>query len=168
MVEVAFTVNKDSYLYQEYFDAKNERKKFHDLARAFFVKHDLLDSGEYYQCHTLSLKLSADQRSRFVDQLKKGKDPNGMSVFKKRSAMQKEWEDAVASKIDFDIISRYRTWFFVFISSGSYNMWDDGNGNVYGYLSDKYNESITLSGCMTEIKMSEYYAAIEALEAANK
>lgn len=168
MVEVAFTVNKDNYLYQEYFDAKNEKKKFHDLARAFFAEHDLLDSGEYYQCNTLTLKLSADQRDRFADQLRKCKDPHGMSVFKKRSAMQKAWEDCVASKIDFDIINHYRIWFFSFIGCGGYNMWDDGDGNVYGYLSDKYSKTIALPVGMTEIKMSEYYAAIEALEAANK
>ena len=68
-----------------------------------------------------------------------------------------------------NVLAKHQDILGVFYNANIFSLFiDDGNGNVYGYLSDKYNESITLSGGMTEIKMSEYYAAIEALEAANK
>ena len=37
MVEQAFRVAKDSYLYSLYFRAKDEKDKFHSLARKFFA-----------------------------------------------------------------------------------------------------------------------------------
>ena len=36
MKEIAFTVNKDSQFYKNYFLAKEERQKFHELAKEFF------------------------------------------------------------------------------------------------------------------------------------
>lgn len=42
----------------------------------------------------------------------------------------------------------------------------DGNGNVYGYYcSEFYSDKGTIPDYATEIKLSEYYAAVEAYEA---
>lgn len=163
MKEIAFIVKKDSEFYNQYFKAKLERQYFHDLARRFFEKHDLMDSAEYYQTESLGLKLNTEQKKRFADQLKKHDDENGMSIFKKKSDMQKSWNDEVTSKVNFDVINAMRFWYFPFIYHGSYNLWDDNYGTIYGYLKDIFKEEIGLADYMTEIKMSEYYSVIEEL-----
>ena len=163
MKEVAFTVNKDSQFYKNYFLAKEERKKFHELAKAFFKKHNLFEPKKYYQAEFLGLELTAEQKSLYADQIKKNDDENGMTRFKRRSAMQKSWEEDVVSKVDFDIIEKSKFWWFEFIMRGSYSLWDH-DGVIYGYLKDNHKEEIKLADYMTEIKMSEYYMAIEATE----
>ena len=163
MKEIAFVVNKDSEFYNKYFKAKEERQHFHDLARAFFEKYDLVDNAEYYQTEFLGLKLNAEQRKRFEGQLKKYYDENGMSIFKKKSAMQKAWNDEVTSKIDFKVIDSIRFWYLAFLFHGSYSLWDY-NDSVYGYLKDNLVDEIKLADYMTEIKMSEYYSVIEMSE----
>lgn len=161
MKEIAFVVKPDSEFYNKYFKAKEEKQHFHELARNFFEKNDLLDSGEYYQTGFLGLKLNAEQKKRFAEQLKKYDDENGMSIFKKKSPMQREWNENVTSKVDFEIIDAIKFWYFSFINHGSYNLWDY-NGSIYGYLKDNYKEEIQLADYMTEIKMSEYYSVIES------
>lgn len=162
MKEVAFVVQSDSEFYNKYFKAKEERQRFHDLARKFFEEHDLLDNGEYYQTKFLGLKLNPEQKKRFANQLKKYADENGMNIFKKNSPMQKSWSEDVVSKVDFVVLDAIKFWHFPFIDCGSYNLWDY-NGVVYGFLKDKYKEEIRLADYMTEIKMSEYYSVIESL-----
>ena len=49
MKEIAFTVNKESQFYKDYFLAKEERQKFHELAKTFFKKHNLFEPKKYYQ-----------------------------------------------------------------------------------------------------------------------
>lgn len=82
MKEIAFVIKRDSEFYNKYFKVKEEQQHFHDLARVFFEKYDLLDNAEYYQAEFLGLKLTAEQKQRFADQLKKHDDKNGMSIFK--------------------------------------------------------------------------------------
>ena len=163
MKEIAFTVNKDSQFYKNYFLAKEERQKFHELAKAFFKKHNLFETKKYYQTKFLGLELTADQKKFYADQIKKNDDENGMTIFKKRSAMQKSWEEDVVSKVDFDVIKKLNFWWFEFIARGSYSLWDH-DGSIYGYLKDNYKEESKLADYMTEIKMSEYYMAIESTE----
>ena len=163
MKEIAFTVKQDSQFYKNYFSAKEERQRFHELAKAFFKKHNLFEPKRYYQTEFLGLELSAEQKALYADQIKKNDDENGMTRFKKRSAMQKSWEEDVVSKVDFDVIEKPEFWWFDFIMRGSYSLWDH-NGIVYGYLKDSHKEEIKLADYMTEIKMSEYYMAIEATE----
>ena len=163
MKEIAFTVKQDSQFYKNYFSAKEERQKFHELAKAFFKKHNLFEPKRYYQTEFLGLELSAEQKALYADQIKKNDDENGMSRFKKRSAMQKSWEEDVVSKVDFDVIEKPKFWWFEFIMRGSYSLWDH-DGIIYGYLKDNHKEEIKLADYMTEIKMSEYYMAIEATE----
>ena len=163
MKEVAFTVKQGSQFYQDYFSAKEERQKFHELAKEFFKKHNLFEPKKYYKTEFLGLELTAEQKKLYADQIKKNDDENGMRRFKKRSAMQKSWEEDVVSKVDFDVIEKPKFWWFEFIMRGSYSLWDH-NGIVYGYLKDSHKEEIKLADYMTEIKMSEYYMAIEATE----
>ena len=160
MREVAFTIKQDSEFYTKYFKAKEERQRLHDLARVFFEKYDLLDNAGYYQASFLGLKLSSEQKKKFAEQLKKYDDENGMSIFKKKSSMQKAWSDEVVSKVDFEIIDAIKFWHFGFINNGSYNLWDC-DGIIYGHLMDRYKEEIKFADYMTEIKMSEYYSVIE-------
>lgn len=163
MKEIAFIVKRDSEFYNKYFKAKEERQYFHNLARAFFEKHDLLDDSEYYQAEFLGLKLNAEQRQRFAGQLRKNDDKNGMSIFKNKSAMQKSWNEEVTSKINFEIINKINLWYLGFLHYGSYSLWDY-NKNIYGYLKDNLSDNINLADYMTEIKMSEYYSVIESSE----
>lgn len=163
MKEIAFVIKSNSEFYNKYFKAKEEKQHFHDLAKAFFEKYDLIDSGAYYQTEFLGLTLNAEQKKRFADQLKKYDDENGMSIFKKKSAMQKDWNETVTSKVDFKTIDVIHFWYFDFINQGKYNLWDDGHGTIYGYLQDNDKEEIQLADYMTEIEMSEYYSIIESL-----
>lgn len=163
MKEVAFIVNPNSEFYNKYFKSKEERQRLHDLARVFFEKYDLVDSGEYYQTKFLGIKLNTEQKERFANQLKKRDDENGMSRFKKNSPMQKSWDEDVTSKIDFGVIDAVKFWYFGLIGCGSYNLWDN-KGTIYGYLKDNNRDEIKLEDYMTEIKMSEYYSVIESLK----
>lgn len=155
MKEIAFIVNPDSDFYKKYFKAKEEKQHFHDLAIAFFKKNDLFNGGKYYQTEFLGLELNPEQKKKFAYQIKKHDDNNGMSIFKKKSAMQKSWNKDVTSKVNFKIINSMEFWYFPFISQGSYTLWDS-NETIYGCLKDKYKERIELADYMIGIKMSEF------------
>lgn len=161
MVEQAFIVEKDSKLYNEYFEAHSEKQKMHDLARVFFEKHDLLNDGlGYRMIEPLAMQLTPEQKETYKTQLKKLEDVDGMCYFKKASPMYKEWHETVTSKVDFNIIDQLWCWYWPYIGQGSYALWHRGD-QLYGYLSDKHKEKIELSDCMKPIKMSEYYLAKE-------
>lgn len=161
MVEVAFKVDTNSDFHKQYFLAKAEKQKFHDCAREFFAKHNLVDSGGYYQNPQLALQLTEEQKQRFAGQIKKYEDNNGVTWFKKNSAMQKEWNQDVVSKIDMKLIDAQELWWFCHVRCGSYALWDEG-GIIYGYMMDKHEVNIQLADFMQPIKMSEYYAVIES------
>lgn len=160
MTEIAFRVEPGCEFYKQYFAAKAERQKFHDCARAFFKNHNLLDSAEYYQTEFLALKLSETQRKMFDEQIKKYHDQNGMTVFKKKSEMQREWTESVVSKIDMELMRNQKFWYFTYVHSGSYSLWDL-DGQIFGYLSDKFQSEIKLPPYFIPIKMSDYYLAME-------
>lgn len=161
MTEIAFKIDKNSYFYREYFDLKAEKQKFHDYAREFFLKYDLIDSGNYYQTVFLGMQLTKEQKKRFEGQIKKNEDKNGMTLFKKNSAMQKEWTENVVRKVDMSLLYAQRAWYFDYIDKGKYNLWDK-DGEIYGYLMDDYKTKIELTEDMIPIKMSEYYAVKES------
>ena len=81
MKEVAFTVNKESQFYKNYFLAKEERQKFHELAKAFFKKHNLFETKKYYQTEFLGLELTEEQKALYADQIKKNDDENGIDLY---------------------------------------------------------------------------------------
>ena len=92
MKEIAFIVRPKSEFYNKYFKAKEEKQRFHDLARVFFTKYDLLDNAKYYQTEFLGLSLNSEQKKRFAGQLKKYDDKNGMSIFKKKLIEKKGFQ----------------------------------------------------------------------------
>jgi hypothetical protein len=162
MVEQAFIISKDSELYRKYFDALAEKQKFHDLAREFFRKHDLVQSGGYYQAEYLALQLSDEQREKYSSQLKKLIDSNNMSYFKKNSPMCKEWVETVVNEVSMKVLGCNDFWYFPYIGTGRHALWNKGDV-LYGYLMDSDRDKIELSESMSPIKMSEYYSAKESL-----
>ena len=153
MVEQAFRVAKDSRLYKEYFEAQAEKQKMHDLARAFFKKHDLINDGlGYRMIATLAMQLTPEQEEKYKTQLKVTKDTDGMRYFKKASPMYKEWRETVSNKVDFNISNQLWCWYWPYINKGRYALWHIGD-ELYGYLSDEHKEKIELSDYMEPIKM---------------
>lgn len=78
------------------------------------------------------------------------------------------WHEEVISKVDLKKYEASRFWWMDFPGVGHLrtSLWDDGNGNVYGYYcSEFYSDKGTIPDYATEIKLSEYYAAVEAYEA---
>ena len=161
MTELAFRVKKDSKFYNKYFETESEKQKFHDLAREFFIKYDLIDNAKYYQEEFLALQLNEEQIKRFEGQLKKYTDKNDMRLFKKNSVMQKEWTETVVNKVRMNLLRYMNFWYFPYISHGSYALWHKDD-EIYGYLKELSDSQIKLSDDMTPIKMSEYYAVYES------
>ena len=155
MQEVAFRVKPDSELYKNHFKEKEERKKLHEYARAFFKKYGFCNKGGYYQRQRLSMELTPEEHEKYASQLKKHPDSNGLYTFKKNSAMQKEWENSVCANVDFNKIHINFFWYSRIISSGSYALWDKDN-ELYGILESKYGE-IELPDYMERIPLSQYY-----------
>jgi hypothetical protein len=166
MVEQAFRVAKDSYLYSLYFRAEEEKNKFHSLARKFFEKYGMSPSSDdysgYYQTEDLRMQLSPEDREKYSGQLKKLVDKNNVCYFKKNSTTNKNWKNEVSSKCDMSTLDGTWFWYLPYISKGMYALWHDGK-ELYGYLSDERKDSIEMSEYMIPIKMSEYYAIQERL-----
>ena len=97
--EIAFKVKRDSEFYKQYFEAKEERGKFRELARPFFERQGI--GGRFYQSKALGCELTREQREKFADQIRKNPDRKGLYSFKVKSAIQKEWEETVTNNIDF-------------------------------------------------------------------
>ena len=164
MVELAFTVVKGTDFYNQFFRAHREKQTFHDLARAFFEKHDLMDGAcNYYQCKLLALEMDDAQKARFASQIRKNSDRNNVTFFKRNSQMQKAWENDVVAKVNMELLDRQGLWYWPFIGSGEYALWCDGD-EIYGFLKERNQTEIQAADWMLPLKMSEYYAAIERLE----
>lgn len=165
MVEQAFKVLSTSSLYKTYFEAKEEKDKFHKLARAFFAKYDFIDDGKntgYYMTDCLCMQLCQDDANRFAAQLKKLIDKNDMRYFKKNSTMNKAWQKEVVSHCDMNKLDGTWCWYWSYIGKGKYALWHSGE-DLYGYLLDEYKDSLELPDWMVPIKMSEYYSIQEAM-----
>ena len=159
--EIAFKVKRDSEFYRKYFEAKEEQKKFKELAFPFFEKHGI--DGRYYQAKTLGVKISKEQRKKFADQIRKNPDRNGFYFFKVNSPIEKEWEETVTNHIDFKRLEQVDLWWLNHISQGRYNLWD-ADGEIYGFLENKQEGNFKPEDFMKEIKLSEYYAVIEGMK----
>lgn len=168
MVELAFKVAKGTDFYNQFFAAKAERQRFHDLARAFFKKYDLMDGPcQYYQCEILAIEMDELQELRFLNQIRKGRDRNNITFFKKKSPMQVAWTHEVIEKVDMKLLDQQGMWYFPYIGCGEYALWCDGD-EIYGLLKAKNKTEIQAADWMLPIKMSEYYAAIEKLGESTK
>ena len=168
MVEIAFTVAKGTDFYNQFFRARDEKQKFHDLAREFFKKHDLMDGPcQYYQCRTLAIEMDEAQKLRFYSQIRKNCDLNNITFFKKKSQMQIAWTQEVVEKVDMNLLDQQSLWYWPYIGCGEYALWCD-HDEIYGLLKDRKQTEIQKADWMLPIKMSEYYAAMERLEAGKK
>ena len=168
MVEIAFKVAEGTAFYKQFFRAHKEKQKFHDLARAFFERHDLMDGPcQYYQCRALGIEMNEDQKLRFSSQIRKGSDRNKITFFKKRSPLQLAWTQEVIESVDMALLDKQSLWYWPFIGCGEYALWCDGD-EIYGLLKDRNQSEIKTADWMLPIKMSEYYAAIERSESRQK
>lgn len=159
---LTFTVRPDSHFYTDYFEAKAEKQKFHDIAVPFLEKHGI--EGGFYIAEFLAIEGTSEQREKFSGQLLKKPDHQGFYRFYKKSPIEKAWESEVAAKINFKVLEKCDHWYFGFINAGKYKLWD-WKGTIYGYLENKYANVIQLDErWMSPIKVSEYYSAIEAYE----
>ena len=166
MVEVTFRVAKDSTFYTQFFNAQAEKQRFHDLARKFFKRYDLMDGPcKYYQNKILAIEMNDAQKLRFYSQICKACDKNNMTFFKKRSSMQQAWMQEVIEKVDMNLLDRQSLWYWPYIGCGEYALWCSGD-EIYGLLKDRNKKEINLADWMLPIKRSEYYAAMEELEEA--
>ena len=169
MKEIAFTVNPDSELYANHFIQKAEKKRFAELASAFLNAHFPGEGNNSIMLgKRLEVKLSPETEEKFRSQLLKYKDSSGFSMFKAKSTENQCWHEEVISKVDLKKYEASRFWWMDFPGVGHLrtSLWDDGNGNVYGYYcSEFYSDKGTIPDYATEIKLSEYYAAVEAYEA---
>lgn len=161
--KLAFRVKRDSDFYAKYFDAREEKIKFKQLAAPFFKKHGI--DGSYYITRCLAVKMPREQREKFADHIKKNPDSKGFYWFKKKSPIEKEWEETVVAQVDFNRLEQNDFWWMSHIMCGTYSLWDF-EGDIYGYLEDSYQKDIKPADFMEQIKVSEYYAAIEKAEAA--
>lgn len=161
-MERAFRLKKDSDLYQKYFRAFEERKKFKELSTAFFDKNYPKFKGQY----TMTSRLFVYDSKEILDKYWKGelcrtRDRSGLFQLKKKSKTQQLWESEVVSHINIDDYTATVFWWWDYISKGSYALWHHGD-EVYGKL---YSEAkFELTDDMVEIKLSEYYAVKEELE----
>lgn len=171
MHEFAFTVNHDSKIYENYFTEKNEEKKFMELAKTFFDEHFGHGPRKYRMEKSLMCSLSGEEEQQYAKQLKVNSLGREIKEFLARAPLNKLWVEEVYSKISPENLKANQFWWFLFDSmmnmSGqvSFNMWDNGAGEVYGYISCKYvAEDAELPSEVTQIKMSQYYSEIEKLE----
>lgn len=163
MVEVAFKVVKGSKFYNDYFNAKEERQKFHDLAREFLIKNGFSLNRKYLMSRRLYLELTDEEQEKYSYQLMKHKIDFGLRLFKIKSSIQNKWEEEVFNKIDYSKIENVSLWYCKYINQGAYSLWDF-DGNIYGYLKNNNKDSINLSDDIEEIKTSEYYRVMEESE----
>lgn len=162
--KIAFKVKPESDFYAKYFDAKEEKVKFKELAVPFFKKHGI--DGRFYMIKSLAVKIPKEQREKLAIHLRKNPDAHGFYWFKKKSPIEKEWEEMVTKHIDFKRLEQVDLWWLSYIFCGKYSLWDL-DGEIYGYLEDSYEKDIKPDDFMVQIKISEYYAAVERFEDGN-
>lgn len=162
--EIAFKVKPDSDFYAKYFDAKEEKMKFKELAVPFLRKHGI--DGSFYITKSLAVKIQKEQREKLATHIRKNPDKQGFYWFKKKSPIKKEWEETITNHIDFKRLEAVDLWWLSYIFCGKYSLWDQ-DGEIYGYLKDSYEKDIKLDDFMVQIKISEYYAAVERYEDGN-
>lgn len=81
------------------------------------------------------------------------------------------WEDEVCKNVNGKKFLANQFWWADFNGSGriTTELWDDEQGNIYGYYSCEYaTRSTKVPDTVTQIKLSEYHAAYEAYTEAKK
>lgn len=171
MYEFAFTVKHDSKIYCDYFTAKAEVDLAKEKAQAFFAKY-LGDGPRQYQISKLlTCTLSEDEYKKYRSQLKQNSVDRNLKTFLARSTLNKAWQREVYSNISEARLNANQFWWaevdtqMKMTGRISYAMWDNGEGEVYGYISCASMETMgkELPPMLNQIKLSEYYAESERL-----
>jgi len=157
-MEIAFKVNQDSDFYKKYFEAKNEKQKFQDLAILFFEKHGL-SAKKYLQTKRLCVQMTQEELNKFKTDVLNKTNTVGLQGFKINSELNKIWLQDVYNKINENVLKGVDFWWVgCFNNCGNYSLWDY-NKEVYGML--LANDKVFLPENTTQIKMSEYYKIVE-------
>ena len=167
MIEQAFRVRPGIDFRVKYFAAKEEKAKFAKLAHDFFQKNGFADGGGFYILNRMYTTLTEQEKEKFSGQYISSPDENGLYAFKKRSKLQKQWEAEVVAPVKMELIHDIKFWWLPYVSHGSYALCGSGC-LIYHHLMDRSADKIQLADYMEPIKLSEYYTAYEAAEAAEK
>lgn len=165
MVEMAFKVNPDTTFYKNYFSTKEEKAHFVEIAKQFFDKYFPGEKFSYVLNDRLTVELTPELLAKYESQVMKRRDPHGFVIFKQRSPMNCLWEDEVCKNVNGKKFLANQFWWADFNGSGriTTELWDDEQGNIYGYYSCEYaTRSTKVPDTVTQIKLSEYHAAYEA------
>ncbi len=171
MVEMAFKVNPGTTFYKNYFATKEEKAHFIEIAKQFFDKYFPDEKLSYVLNDRLTVDLKPELLAKYESQVMKRRDPYGFVIFKQRSPMNCLWEDEVCKNVNGKKFLANQFWWADFNGSGriTTELWDDEQGNIYGYYSCEYaTRSTKVPDTVTQIKLSEYHAAYEAYTEAKK
>lgn len=162
-MERAFKLSHDCDLYKKYFKSHEEKQKSHQLARAFFDENGLIDDelkSQYILSERLTLTLTKEQRVQFEKDLMTD-TIEGLYRFKKSSQLQKKWFNEVYNNVDSKALDACRFWAYDCIMRGSSSLWHNGE-DVYGVLESESEFKLPIGA--EELKLSEYYKIVEAVE----
>ena len=168
MQTIAFKVKPDTDLYKNYFSQKKEKAFFNKLARTFLEEH-IPEFKMYGLTDRLTVGLSEENARKYQGQLMKGVryfDGEPLHQFKRSSELDKLWCKQVCARVNGEALYANLWWFMDFCDNGcfkgSYAMWDDKEGNVYGLIEakDEYS-NLSVPDTVERIKISEYYANAE-------
>lgn len=172
MSELAFIVEKGSKVYKDYFTQKAEQTLFQKKAKEFFDNHFGNSPRKYRMAKQLTCSLSEEEQAAYTSQLKQDSAGKELKSFLARSPMNKAWKREVYDCVSDDKLSANEFWWINLSSSlgcagrMSFSLWDNGNGELYGYFGCQYGiKEINLPDGYRQIKLSEYYAEKERLDA---
>lgn len=159
MFEVAFRVNPNGKLYEQYFVSHAEKQKFAALSQKFCLKH----FGEPRECvvtKQLELTLSDFEREKYQDQLF-ATTIGKRSKFLIQSELQQKWVAEVISHVDFKRIHAIDNWPTLLgfpFSAGKKTLWHTAEGKLYGQIQLRYGNwhDIERSGDAVVIPIGEY------------
>lgn len=168
---VAFTVNRKSKLYRDYFVEKEEREKFRGLATEFLKKY--MGEGErtFKVSRQLICTLTDKEKETYQAQIKNNALNELMNTFLIRSPINKQWQIEVGKQVDWDKMTVCDSWWWDFdVGLGKiiHTLWDADDGTLYGYFAcEKPKTDAKLPEYVVPVKMSDYYKALEIRDSKN-
>lgn len=159
--ELYFKVNKGTKMYSDYFSNKAEQEKYKKFVDEFIARNfdpDFQHRADY--SGGLTLTLSEKDMAKYGEQLYKQPIPkSGMRTFKHTSPMCQKWYKEYATQSFERGLMHGKPWLdqFRYDRLLRTEMWDDEDGNVYGYLAveQKYFP-LSLPNDITTIMRKEY------------
>lgn len=161
-MEKFFTVKEGSSLYKDFWNWFNSIKKNNDIVTEFFREHEIEATKYVPGNEYLGIVPTDSDLVKFEKQLSKKESNQGLRFFRKNSAIGKAWIERAA-----DMKFRYKpmpVWYGKDVAVGkSSSRLFDYDGTLYCSISaDTINVSDDI---FTEIKGSEFYKVMEAIEA---